>query len=181
MPNNVKLPSEVFYAGQGSGKAFRVPLLSKQFASNTSGDLELIRPVAALTNAYVATGVVDVSLCSQVMVLVKVANTAAGDIVSFVPEVCVNKDGDGFYPLSDFAAPSVVTLGANPDSTVLSTGKWSSHTVQPLEIKTASITTNADLLSFCMVFDVSFANQFRMLVRADAGTPNLTLSVARKS
>lgn len=176
------LPSEFHYAAQGSGKLPRVSMLAKQYSSNTAGAPELIRTAAATTTSYVATASIDVSLCSQVCVLVKLTNTASGDIVSMIPEVCVEKNGDGFYALSDYGAASVVTLGADPsDNSQYNTHKWSSHTVRPMEIKSDSITTTADVVSFVMVFDVSFANSFRMSVRADAGTPTLELSVARKS
>lgn len=178
-----KVNSEMALAAEGAGKTV-YPIVAKKY-------FEEVLPAQAMSASnYVLSKSIDVDNASKVHILVHVTNTASGDIVSLLPEVCASDDpsqDEFFWPLAIAAAATPTKLNltatpvADPDSTQNSKNEWGSMTFLPYEIRTDSITTNNDKLSLIITVDVPFGRKFRVQAGSAAGTPTVSIQFAKSA
>ncbi len=153
-----------------AGANANFPVVARKF-------VEVIRTAAITTaSTYQVSKSVDISNASKVHILVKLTATAAGNIVSIVPEVCADLESDNFYPLSVFDAVVAADLIGNP--TGQDGSNFGGRIVRPMEFKTPAIDTNADVFNCWITVDVPFGRAFRVQVAPDVGTPTVEIGVA---
>lgn len=159
---------ELELAAKARGKLAQVGITAKLFpAQDNEG---LLRAAAAVTTGYVVSKAIDIEACSAVTLLVKLTSTAAGDVVSIIPEVCSELDSENFFPIAEAGTASIGNLSSAPVGN-FSADQFSIRTYNPAVIKTPAVATNAHTIGLHATVNVPFGRKFRVQVRGDVGTP----------